>query len=159
MILDVDPASPVPAYEQVRSQLAEMILAGALPAGHRLPPIRQLAADLGLAPGTVGRVYQELEASGLVISRVRHGTTVAAGIATLPDGTVSEGATPAVTFGISIDIGAVPRREGDQTRTSVSGASSSAPAKRNTSGPVRSGSAGAGAGAVRWFQAAKTRWR
>jgi len=79
VILDVDPASPVPAYEQVRSQLAEMILAGALPAGHRLPPIRQLAADLGLAPGTVGRVYQELEASGLVISRVRHGTTVAAG--------------------------------------------------------------------------------
>ncbi len=77
MILDVDTASAVPAYEQVRAQLSEMILAGSLPAGHRLPPIRQLAADLMLAPGTVARVYTELEASGLVTSRVRHGTVVA----------------------------------------------------------------------------------
>lgn len=76
VIIDVDTASAVPAYEQVRSQLSEMILAGSLPAGHRLPPIRQLAADLGLAPGTIARVYGELEASGLVTSRVRHGTVV-----------------------------------------------------------------------------------
>lgn len=77
MILEVDTVSAVPPFEQVRAQLAEMILAGTLPAGHRLPPIRQLAADLGLAPGTVGRVYSELESSGLVLSRVRHGTVVA----------------------------------------------------------------------------------
>ena len=80
--------------------------------------------------------------------------TVAAGVEMFPPGGV-----PAVTLGISIDVGAVPRREGDHTRTSDSGASSLAPAKRNTRGPVRSGSAGAGAGAVRWFQAANTRWR
>jgi GntR family transcriptional regulator len=77
VIIDVDPASPVPAYEQVRSQLADMIRTGALPAGYRLAPIRQLAADLALAPGTVARVYRELEAGGLVTSRVRHGTVVA----------------------------------------------------------------------------------
>lgn len=77
MMIDVDTGSAVPAYEQVRSQLSDMILAGVLPAGHRLPPIRQLASDLGLAPGTIARVYGELEASGLVISRVRHGTVVA----------------------------------------------------------------------------------
>lgn len=76
MILEVDTESAVPAFEQVRAQLAEMILAGTLPAGHRLPPIRQLAADLGLAPGTVARVYSELESAGLVASRVRHGTVV-----------------------------------------------------------------------------------
>lgn len=79
MNIDVDTSSAVPAYEQVRSQLSEMILAGSLPAGTRLSPIRQLAADLGLAPGTVARVYTELEASGLVTSRVRHGTVVAEG--------------------------------------------------------------------------------
>ena len=79
MILEVDTAGAVPAYEQVRSQLADMIAAGELPAGHRLPPIRQLAADLALAPGTVARVYRELEAAGMVVSRVRHGTVVAAG--------------------------------------------------------------------------------
>lgn len=78
MIIDVDPASAVPAFEQVRAQLAQMIHSGVLPEGHRLPPIRQLAADLALAPGTVARVYKELEAEGLVASRVRHGTVVTA---------------------------------------------------------------------------------
>jgi DNA-binding transcriptional regulator YhcF (GntR family) len=77
VLIDVDPTGPVPVYEQVRSQLAEMIRTGALPAGFRLAPIRQLAADLALAPGTVARVYRELEADGLVVSRVRHGTVVA----------------------------------------------------------------------------------
>src|SRR5690606_38443938 len=43
----------------------------------QLPTIRQLAADLGLAANTVARAYRELEAEGWVISRVRHGTTVA----------------------------------------------------------------------------------
>ena len=78
MILDVDTASPVPAYEQVRSQLAGLIASGQLPVGHRLPTIRQLSADLGLAPGTVARVYRELETEGFVSSRVRHGTVVQA---------------------------------------------------------------------------------
>jgi len=78
-VLEVDTASPVPAYEQLRSQLSDMILSGTLAEGHRLPPIRQLAADLGLAPGTVARVYSGLEAAGLVTSRVRHGTVVASG--------------------------------------------------------------------------------
>jgi len=78
MILDVDLTSPVPPFEQVRRQLASMITAGTLPAGHRLPPIRQLAGDLRLAPGTIARVYKELEAQGLVTSRVRTGTVVQA---------------------------------------------------------------------------------
>jgi Predicted transcriptional regulators len=74
----VDPGSPTPPYEQIRAQIATMIEAGALPAGTQLPPIRQLAADLGLAANTVARAYRELEAGGWVVSRVRHGTTVAA---------------------------------------------------------------------------------
>ena len=79
MIIDVDTASAVPAFEQVRAQIAAMIASGVLAPGHRLPSIRQLAADLGLAPGTVARVYRELESTGLVSSRVRHGTVVAPG--------------------------------------------------------------------------------
>lgn len=78
MILEIDTASPVPPYEQIRAQLAASIESGELAEGARLPAIRQLAGDLGLAPGTVARAYRELETSGLVISRVRHGTTVAA---------------------------------------------------------------------------------
>ena len=47
--------------------------------GTRLPPVRQLAADLSLAAGTVARTYRELEKSGLVRTRRGAGTTVAAG--------------------------------------------------------------------------------
>jgi DNA-binding transcriptional regulator YhcF (GntR family) len=78
MILEVGTASPVPPYEQIRAQVAALIESGELAEGARLPAIRQLAGDLGLAPGTVARAYRELEASGLVASRVRHGTTVTA---------------------------------------------------------------------------------
>ena len=76
MIIDVDAESAVPAFEQVRAQLAAMIVGGSLPEGTRLPSIRQLASDLALAPGTIARVYRELEHEGLVTSRVRHGTVV-----------------------------------------------------------------------------------
>jgi GntR family transcriptional regulator len=73
----VDPGSPTPPYEQIRAQIASMIEAGTLPAGTQLPTIRQLAADLGLAANTVARAYRELESGSWVVSRVRHGTTVA----------------------------------------------------------------------------------
>jgi len=76
VILEVDPTGAVPPYEQIRSQVATMIQTGVLDAGHQLPPIRQLAGDLGLAVNTVARAYRELEAQGLVTSRVRHGTKV-----------------------------------------------------------------------------------
>lgn len=76
MIVRVDANSPVPPYEQLREQIAGMVVSGTLPAGRQLPPIRQLAADLALAPGTVARAYRELEAAGLVVSRGRRGTRV-----------------------------------------------------------------------------------
>jgi len=72
---------PTPPYEQVRVQLAELVTTGALRPGDRLPPLRQLAADLGIAVGTVGRAYRELEVAGLVVSRRGGGTRVAPGAA------------------------------------------------------------------------------
>jgi DNA-binding transcriptional regulator YhcF (GntR family) len=77
VILTVDPAGAVPPYEQIRSQVEAMVAAGTLCAGDRLPTIRQLAHDLGLATGTVSRAYAELEQAGLVVSRRRVGTVVA----------------------------------------------------------------------------------
>jgi DNA-binding transcriptional regulator YhcF (GntR family) len=74
------PGDPTPPYEQLRRQLADLIGAGVLAAGDRLPPLRQLAADLGLAAGTVARTYRELELSGLVVSRRGGGTRVAPGV-------------------------------------------------------------------------------
>lgn len=79
MILSVDPDSPVPPYEQIRSQIASMIATGVLSDGVRLPPIRQLADDLGLAGGTVARAYRELEDQELINTRGRHGSFVNGG--------------------------------------------------------------------------------
>jgi DNA-binding transcriptional regulator YhcF (GntR family) len=76
--LRVTTTDPTPPYEQLRRQLAELIQSGVLAAGDRLPPLRQLAADLGLAVGTVARTYRELETAGLVASRRGGGTRVQA---------------------------------------------------------------------------------
>ncbi len=77
--LVIDTADPTPPYEQLRRQFTDLIAAGVLEPDTRLPPLRQLAADLGLAVGTVGRTYRELEAAGLVVSRRGGGTKVSAG--------------------------------------------------------------------------------
>ncbi len=76
MILRVDAHSAVPPYEQIREQLETMALSGVLAPGQRLPSIRQLAADLSLAPGTVARAYRELETAGVVQSQRGRGTVV-----------------------------------------------------------------------------------
>ncbi len=73
----VDVLDPTPPYEQLRRQLADLIGSGVLSPGDRMPPVRQLAADLGLAVGTVARTYRELEQSGYVRSRRGGGTRVA----------------------------------------------------------------------------------
>ena len=73
----VDVGSPVPPYEQIRGQVAAYVSSGLLAPGTRLPTLRALAADLGVAVGTVGRAYAELEAAGMVTSRRRTGTVVA----------------------------------------------------------------------------------
>jgi GntR family transcriptional regulator len=74
----LDPRSGVPPWRQVRDQLIALVEHGRLPVGARLPTIRQLSADLGVAPGTVARAYKELEADGLLQTARRHGTVVAA---------------------------------------------------------------------------------
>lgn len=73
----VDPASPVPPFEQLRAQVVDAVATGELAPGARLPTVRRLADDLGLAPGTVARAYRELESAGLIETRGRHGTFVA----------------------------------------------------------------------------------
>jgi DNA-binding transcriptional regulator YhcF (GntR family) len=74
----VDAAGPTPPYEQLRARILERVTSGELPAGFRLPPVRALAEQLGLAANTVARAYKELEADGIVETRGRGGTLVAA---------------------------------------------------------------------------------
>jgi len=79
MIISIEPDSHVPPYEQIRSQISMMAASGVLPRGSRLPAIRQLASDLGLAGGTVARAYRELEQQGTIATRGRHGTFIEKG--------------------------------------------------------------------------------
>ncbi|WP_349898528.1 GntR family transcriptional regulator [Parafrigoribacterium soli] len=99
-MITIETADPTPPYEQIRAQIATLIRSGQLPAGHRLPSVRQLAADLRAAPGTIARAYRSLEAAGLVESSRAKGTRVRSGkavsdqvtrtIATLVDALVDE---------------------------------------------------------------------
>ena len=77
-MITLNPADPVPAFEQIRLQIEALIRAGTLLEGHKLPSIRQLAADLQTAPGTVARAYTELEATGLIEASKARGTRVRA---------------------------------------------------------------------------------
>ena len=76
MIVQVDPTSAIPVFEQLRVQIERMIASGQLRPGTRLPAIRDLAKDLGLARGTVNKVYDLLARDGLVETSGRHGTVV-----------------------------------------------------------------------------------
>lgn len=75
--ISVDLGSATPPYEQIRAQISSLIALGALAPGTRLPTVRRLAADLGIAAGTVARAYRELEQAGLIDTRRRNGTVVA----------------------------------------------------------------------------------
>ena len=73
----VEPERGVAPWRQIRDQIAARVGSGELPVGARLPTIRQLARDLGLAAGTVARAYRELEAAGILHTARRQGTVVA----------------------------------------------------------------------------------
>jgi DNA-binding transcriptional regulator YhcF (GntR family) len=77
-MITIDTGSPVPPFEQLRMQLADQARSGELAAGTRLPTVRKLAQDLGLAPNTVARAYRELEADGFISTRGRNGSFVSA---------------------------------------------------------------------------------
>jgi DNA-binding transcriptional regulator YhcF (GntR family) len=75
-VINIDTASGVPPFEQVRAQIAAQIQSGRLPVGAKLPTVRGLATQLGLAANTVARAFGELEHAGLVHTHGRAGTTV-----------------------------------------------------------------------------------
>jgi DNA-binding transcriptional MocR family regulator len=64
-------------YVAIVKAIKRDIRAGKLPPGHRLPPHRELADELGVAVGTVTRAYAEAERQGLVRGEVGRGTFVA----------------------------------------------------------------------------------
>ncbi len=104
MNLTVDPTSGVPPYEQVRDGVRSQVESGSLAPGFRLPPVRSLATDLDLAPGTVARAYKELEALGIVETRGRAGTFVSGrGVSSSVRAAATTYVTSARSLGLSDD--------------------------------------------------------
>ncbi|MBP2457300.1 DNA-binding transcriptional regulator YhcF (GntR family) [Clavibacter michiganensis] len=73
----IDPGSATPPYEQLRAEVARRASDGELPVGARLPTVRALAEQAGVAVNTVARAYKELEADGVIETRGRAGSFVA----------------------------------------------------------------------------------
>jgi DNA-binding transcriptional regulator YhcF (GntR family) len=78
-VIVIDAASSVPPFEQLRAQLVDAVSSGELVPGERLPTVRHLAEELGVAPGTVARAYRELETAAVIETRGRNGSFVRGG--------------------------------------------------------------------------------
>jgi DNA-binding transcriptional regulator YhcF (GntR family) len=76
MRLVLDRRAPTTLPDQLKAQIRHLILAGRLPAGTRLPPVRTLAGFLRVNRNTVARAYAELEAEGVVDGRPGRGTQI-----------------------------------------------------------------------------------
>ena len=76
--IDVNQSSGVPIYVQLVQQVRHAVEVGGIGAGERLPTVRALAGELGVAPNTVVKAYGELQRAGLIESRPGVGTVVAA---------------------------------------------------------------------------------
>lgn len=74
----IDPDAGTAPYEQLRTQISELARSGELPVGHRLPTVRGFAEELGLAANTVAKAYRALESDGVIETRGRNGTFIAA---------------------------------------------------------------------------------
>lgn len=74
--INVRTDTDVPPFEQVRARIAEQVNDRSLPVGTKLPTVRGLAAELGIAANTVAKAYRELEQAGLIETRGRGGTFV-----------------------------------------------------------------------------------
>jgi DNA-binding transcriptional regulator YhcF (GntR family) len=75
--LEVDSDATQPPFDQLRGQIIDSVRDGRLAPGSRLPTVRELAKQVGVAVNTVARTYRELETAGVIETRGRFGTFVA----------------------------------------------------------------------------------
>ena len=77
MKLAIDNTSPIPVFQQIIDQLHFSINTGELAPAEKLPSIRNLAKDNGLAANTVAKALRQLEFRGVIEAKDRSGFTVA----------------------------------------------------------------------------------
>lgn len=76
MTIQLSMQSDIPTYEQIKMQIKEQILSGALSPDDPLPSMRQLARDLRVSVITTTRAYGDLEAEGLIYTVQGRGSFV-----------------------------------------------------------------------------------
>ncbi len=82
MFLTIDTNDSRAIYQQVADGIKELIARGELPEGTPLPPVRQLANDLGVNLNTIATAYRELQKEGLLTVKHGSGSVVASRTAT-----------------------------------------------------------------------------
>lgn len=78
MEIIISNSSEKPLYEQITSQIKEMIISGELHPGEAMPSIRKLAKDLRISVITVQKAYDDLQKQGFIDSVVGRGSFVSA---------------------------------------------------------------------------------
>ena len=76
MLLYIHFDEEMPIYQQIKNQIVMAIANGNLKTGEKLPPIRNLADEIGVNMMTVSKAYQLLKAEGYIITDRRSGATV-----------------------------------------------------------------------------------
>jgi GntR family transcriptional regulator len=78
MFIVIDENDRRPIYRQVADEIKALIARGDLAEGASLPPVRQMASDLGVNLNTIATAYRDLQAEGLIVVRHGSGAVVAA---------------------------------------------------------------------------------
>jgi GntR family transcriptional regulator len=109
MYITIDGADSRPIYRQVADEIKSLIARGELQEGLALPPVRQVAADLGVNLNTIAAAYRELQKEGLV--SVRHGSGVVVTRRTIDQRSDSELRKPLRVALAHLALAGLPRSE------------------------------------------------
>lgn len=74
IMFQIDFSSRMPIYEQLYYNVIKLASAGVIKPGDKLPPVRVIAAQLGINPNTAAKAYRELEQDGYIFSSVGRGS-------------------------------------------------------------------------------------
>ncbi|MGM9663479.1 MAG: GntR family transcriptional regulator [Eubacteriales bacterium] len=84
-MIQIDPRSRTPIYEQLVDGITKLVVSGAMEADGVVPSVRSLAAELSINPNTVQKAFTELERRGILYSAPGKGRFVSGDLAALRD--------------------------------------------------------------------------
>jgi GntR family transcriptional regulator len=109
MFIVVDEGDSRPIYRQVVDEIKSLIARGELREGSALPPVRQVAADLGVNLNTIATAYRELQREGLI--SVRHGAGAVVSSSTAQEKTAEELRKPVRAALTQLVLAGLPKNE------------------------------------------------